>query len=147
MCQHIYKGFCEKLIIQLCLPICMKRILPLIMLIILALPVFAQQEQMTITSPDGLVIRFYDLEAPGARTLARDLLRDESFTIGEHPEIGELEQSGAIRVSGTSEAVKRLLGEHDAGSFLTFILFGLLAAVPLVIVYHEISLRPHRKKR
>jgi len=126
----------------------MKQILVLIMLILLALPVFAQQEaEMTITSPDGLVIRFYDLEAPGARNLARDLLRDETFTIGEHPEIADLEQSGAIRVSGTSEAVKRLLGEHDAGSFLTFILFGLLAAVPLVVVYHEISLRPHRKRK
>jgi len=120
----------------------------LFMFILFVLPVFAQEEaKMTITSPDGLIIRFYDLEALGARDLARDLLRDESFTIGEHPEIAELERSGAIRVSGTSEAVKKLFGENDAGSFLTFVLFGLLAAVPLVVVYHEIKIRPHRKRK
>ena len=120
----------------------------IIMLVLLALSVFAQEKPViTLTSTDGIVIDVYDLTAPGVNDLVRSMLSNEAnFVVGDHPEIAGLQKSGAIKVSGTAEAVKRALGENNAGSFLTFVLFGLLAAVPLVVVYHEVSLRTNKKR-
>jgi len=132
----------------------MKRaILLCFILLLLVTSVFAQEKEFVeFSTAAGFVIKvpIDKLDDPEVNALVKEIIRTE-FIYEEgrylnHPDVKKLQSKGVLFYA-TGEAVKGIFGERDAGSFLTFILFGLLIAVPLVVVFHEAKLKAVRKRR